>query len=45
VKEINGTEGEDFRGLFFFIIQNINHFREFQNCIGGGFFGDFGGFT
>jgi len=30
-------KGEDFGDSFFFIIQNPNHSRELQTCIGGGF--------
>jgi len=33
--------GEDFGGLFFFIIQNHLHLGQLKNCIGGWFF--FGG--
>jgi len=37
-------EGRALGGLFFFIIPNHPHLGELKNCIGGGFFGVFGGF-
>jgi len=35
---------ENWRGGLFFIILNPSLLRELKNCIGGGFWGGFGGF-